>query len=280
MIGDNLFDIVEIQSDTLRYCFSEAFYGVWLWEASAEFEVDSVSFQSEGRTILFLTPFQKFRWRGTSSVKVQRLSFHADFYCIEYHKREVACNGLLFNSIYMMPQISVSPEFFSEIQEIIRKMQQIQASKVMLSESILKSYLQLLLALCSSEKSKQLSDQQKVIVSDEKIIQFQELMEIHFRTQRSIQFYAGLLSVSSAVLTRKAKSHFGKTPMQLIRERVILEAKKLLHLTQKTIKEIAFELHFEDEFYFSRYFKKVAGVSPLGYRQQVGISEVTKKSIK
>ena len=67
--------------------------------------------------------------------------------------------------------------------------------------------------------------------------------------------------------------------MQLIQERVTLEAKKLLHLTYKSVKEIAAELNFEDEFYFSRYFKKNVGVSPLRYREKVGISIVAKISM-
>ena len=68
------------------------------------------------------------------------------------------------------------------------------------------------------------------------------------------------------------KKQFSKSPSQLINERVVLETKKMLHLTYKTIKEIARELNFRDEFYFSRYFKKNVGVSPSVYRKKVGIS--------
>ena len=57
---------------------------------------------------------------------------------------------------------------------------------------------------------------------------------------------------------------------------MVLEAKKLLHLTYKSIKEIAQELDFEDEFYFSRYFKKEVGLSPKQFRDSVGISIVAK----
>lgn len=61
---------------------------------------------------------------------------------------------------------------------------------------------------------------------------------------------------------------------------MILEAKKEIHLTYKSIKEIARDLGFEDEFYFSRYFKKKVGVSPKTFREQVGVSIVAKKSIE
>ncbi|KKX52224.1 helix-turn-helix domain-containing protein [Sphingobacterium sp. IITKGP-BTPF85] len=50
----------------------------------------------------------------------------------------------------------------------------------------------------------------------------------------------------------------------------------MLHLTYLSVKEIAAKLQFEDEFYFSRYFKKNVGISPSGFRERVGISIVAK----
>jgi len=61
-----------------------------------------------------------------------------------------------------------------------------------------------------------------------------------------------------------------KTPSTLINERIIIEAKRELYLTDKTVKEIAWELGYEDEYYFSRFFKVNADVSPRLYRETVG----------
>ena len=75
-------------------------------------------------------------------------------------------------------------------------------------------------------------------------------------------------------LSKRSQRYFSKTPSELIQERVILEAKKLLHLTRKSVKEISFSLNFEDEHYFSRFFKKSVGISPQIYREKAGISKV------
>jgi AraC-like DNA-binding protein len=74
--------------------------------------------------------------------------------------------------------------------------------------------------------------------------------------------------------SKRCTRYFKKTPSQLIQERLILEAKKLLHLTRQSIKEIAYALKFQDEFYFSRVFKKVTRVSPQTFRDKTGISIV------
>ena len=88
---------------------------------------------------------------------------------------------------------------------------------------------------------------------------FQNLVEEYFLKEKSHAFYADLLYISPNNLSKKIKAEFSKTPSQIIQGRVILEAKKQIHLTRKSIKEIATELNFEDEFYFSKYFKKTYG---------------------
>ena len=68
------------------------------------------------------------------------------------------------------------------------------------------------------------------------------------------------------------KNHFNKTLTDMISERIIIEAKRELYLTNKAVKEIAFELGYKDEHYFSRFFKNNADVSPQIYRDTVGFA--------
>jgi AraC-like DNA-binding protein len=69
------------------------------------------------------------------------------------------------------------------------------------------------------------------------------------------------------------KSYFNKTLSALINERIIIEAKRELYLSDKTVKEIAYELGYDDEYYFSRFFKVNADVSPQLYRDTVGFAK-------
>lgn len=251
-------------------------YSIFLVKEKGRFSVDFVEYEFVGNSIIFLSPYQNFRWLAAKTDTLTLLQFHGDFYCIEYHKKEVACNGLLFNSIYLQPHISLGKEKYRELGEIIHKMKNESSMAEQFSASVLRSYLQLFLALSSKEKSSQIEQEQKQRPFEQNILEFQKLLENYFQTERSPVFYAQKLSLSPSAFSKKVKFQFGKTPTKLIQERVILEAKKLLHLTQKSIKEIAAELHFDDEFYFSRYFKKEVGASPMHYREKVGISIVAK----
>ena len=82
-------------------------------------------------------------------------------------------------------------------------------------------------------------------------------------------FYAGILHVTPKYLSKTVKEITGKTCGEMIDEMVVIEAKALLNDTSLTIGQVADELHFSDQFFFSKYFKKQTGISPFGYRTAV-----------
>ncbi|MDR6489819.1 AraC-like DNA-binding protein [Chryseobacterium vietnamense] len=260
--------------------FTTENYSVVLWKGSGVFSVDDINYSYSGYNILFLSPYQKVKLASDSDENIDVLFFHGDYYCIEYHKEEVACNGLLFNNIYLNPGVELSEENYHYILELFSHIKKEESEKHPFSESIIKTYIQLILAIGSKQKS----SIEKSVIANEKLpnknaAEFQKLLETHFKNEKELSFYSDKLNITNNTLSKAVKKEFAKTPTQLINERIILESKKLLHLTYRSVKEIASELGFEDEFYFSRYFKKSVGCSPKNYREKVGISVVAKMSM-
>ncbi len=105
-------------------------------------------------------------------------------------------------------------------------------------------------------------------VQIETIRQFNFLVDMHFREKHKVKDYAELLFKSPKTLSNLFATYNQKSPQQIIKERIVLEAKRLLHFTDKQTQEIAYELGFEDPAYFSRYFKKMAKISPSDYREK------------
>lgn len=255
---------------------NEPYYLILLFDGAARFSIDFTEYNCTGKSLVFLSPYQLLQWDTGNEVVVDLLRFHGDFYCIEYHKEEVACNGVLFNNIYECPFISVPDAVFDEITAAVQKIKAMESSRHSADLSILRSYLQLILALSSKEKQINIADHRIALHGKNSLASFQSLLEKHFITSRSVSFYAAHYGLSADAFSKQIKKQFGKTPSQLIQERMILESKRLLHLTFKSIKEIATELGFEDGFYFSRFFKKETGVSPKTFRETVGISVAAK----
>ncbi|SZD72837.1 Arabinose operon regulatory protein [Candidatus Ornithobacterium hominis] len=257
----------------------EPYYLIFLTNAKASVSINFSSFELPANSLLFLSPYQLLSWENWENQPVFCLKFHGDFYCIEYHKKEVACNGLLFNNIYFQAFVPMENQFFSEIQNIVKKMKNYVDAQDEFSLSILRTYLQLILAIASKEKSELMKKIEPKIKENQELKDFQKLLEKEFIENRSVSFYAEKFGLNASSFSKKIKNLYGISPSVLIRERVVLEAKKMLHLTQNPIKKIALDLSFSDEFYFSRYFKKEVGVSPQQFRDKVGISIVAKKSM-
>jgi AraC family transcriptional activator of pobA len=95
---------------------------------------------------------------------------------------------------------------------------------------------------------------------------FSELIERRYRDNHSVAQFASALHVSESRLRNTCLAATGQSPIQLIHARVLLEAKRQLHYTSKSVREIAFALGFDDPAYFTRFFSRLAGASPRAFR--------------
>jgi AraC-like DNA-binding protein len=97
---------------------------------------------------------------------------------------------------------------------------------------------------------------------------FRLAVEKHFRTTTSVSDYAKYLHVTADHLGAVVRGQTGRTPGDIIRERLLLEAKRLLVHTSMNISEIAYALHFEDPAYFSRFFRRLVDKAPGDFREE------------
>lgn len=229
------------------------------------YQADNTAFSFSGPTLIFITPGQSVTLISDGDMSYSLVQFHTDFYCIEAHQQEIACNGILFNTVHTNPMLSLTDAQLSDFNVHLGYLQS-EMNRVNASPMVLKAYLQLFLAKCSTIK---VSVDESQLGKDEKdhiMEQFRILLDKHYLLLHKPNDYARLLSISSNTLSKKALRYYSKTPSEMIRERLLLEAKKMLNLTALSVKEIAYQLKFSDEYYFSRFFKKNTSFSPQGFR--------------
>ena len=98
------------------------------------------------------------------------------------------------------------------------------------------------------------------------------LIDMHFIDQRNISFYSGTLNISSRQLNNILKENMGKSISALVHQRILIEAKRLLSYTDKTISEIAYELNFSDKTYFHKFFRVNENLTPEAFRKKISTS--------
>jgi AraC family transcriptional activator of pobA len=95
-----------------------------------------------------------------------------------------------------------------------------------------------------------------------RIDRFRQLIELHFREQRDLDFYADALGLTRRTLSRLTAERLGCTPAALLHRRLATEARRLLRYTSASSADIAAQLGFEDPSYFSRFYKRMTGQRP------------------
>jgi AraC-like DNA-binding protein len=124
------------------------------------------------------------------------------------------------------------------------------------------------LLLIRAARSRGARNQKRSNVPYDFLFNFQELIEENFMTLKTPRDYAAKMNITPNYLNALCRKKSGKSAGELIRQRILLEAKRLLAHSTMSISEIAFQLGFEDNSYFGRYFRRYTRLTPGEFRQQ------------
>jgi YesN/AraC family two-component response regulator len=248
---------------------------IWVKEGSGKLKTNFSEYSFENNSLFSFAPYQPFML-SSKLVKGVAIYFHSDFFCIHKHQTEVTCNGVLFNNIYQKPFFQVDDILEDSLDTVIQQIKAEIQKPGLAQYELLISFMKIFLISASRVKAHQQPESipQPAATKEPFILQnLKDAIERDFRSKHTPQDYAILLNISSNALARIIKTHFNKTLTNLITERIIIEAKRELYLTNKSVKEVAYELGYDDEYYFSRFFKKNVNISPQTYRETVGFGK-------
>lgn len=235
------------------------FYAVyWIHQGSGIHVIDFEEYEIKPNRIFFVKPEQIHFLHNDTMMEYSALQFTEEFMSCsdtgyQTEEREIAvCHDLTLEE--------------QERMEILFK--QISAEAV--------SGLEHSTALIQSEINTLLLDLERIGLDKRRytalpdlLLKYRMLVEKQYTATRLVQKYAGQLGVSANYLNVLVRKYLGKSALNLINERVILEIKRRLLRTEKGVSEIAYELGFDELSYFSRFFKRHTGMTPIAFREKM-----------
>ncbi|MBL4709842.1 MAG: helix-turn-helix domain-containing protein [Flavobacteriales bacterium] len=239
-----------------------------LWnrsEESVKLVIDNELFLLQPNQIVTVTYLQNISF-DMGCPPLHAIIFNREFYCILDHDEEVSCNGILFFGTQDLPIITLDEgeraKFNVLLQVFIDEFETPDRIQGEMLQTMLKRFIIKCVRLAKEQLiTKELNNNQVEIIR-----KFNVLVDTHFKEKRHVKDYAELLFKSPKTLSNLFGIYNQFSPQQIIHNRLILEAKRLLHYTNLPVTEVGLELGYEDPAYFSRFFKKHTGKSPSEYK--------------
>lgn len=224
-------------------------------------EIDFQQFKIENACVIYVHPNQVHRLIAFENVTLSFWAIRNEDLNPEYLK--------LLEEITPAKPLALEKEIFSVISEAVSLCIKIsERNHEKLYHSLLKDSCNTLVALVASQYLTQAKSAETLSRFDVMTKAFKAILERNFITSKKPAEYAQTLHISSSYLNECVKNTTGYPVTHHIQQRIILEAKRLLCYSDKSVKEIASELGYDDYPYFSRLFTKVTAMTPLTFRNK------------
>jgi AraC-like DNA-binding protein len=243
------------------------FYILLLFTAgSGTHAIDIQSYSVEAGAFFFLAPGQVHSWQLSEDCEGHILFFSTEFYSFGFPSKNLL-HYPFFSASEMPSRLLLPAKQQVDVERLFEAMEAEILNPASSKKEMLRSYLEILLITLSRiyESAYGLKTENRPSQNRQKALE--SAIETHFRSQHQASFYSDLLNLSLKQLNRQSKTFLGKTVSQLVIDRIILEAQRLLTYSDKNISEIASQLGFEDPSYFSRLFRKKSGSTPEQFRK-------------
>jgi len=239
---------------------------VWCSSGTATLVVDENEFDLRANSVITITSGQIHYIKKSKSAKGFVVEFTYDFFCKDDKDIELIFHNSLFCHFAMNEVVALGKSNLleSELEQIEKELKQ-QPYQYLIT---VHSRIQLILVEINRSKIKQGDE---IYKPDALFLKFLESIRANFRNNLTTRQIAASLHTTETKLNELSKLHTGRTAQSVVHGLVASEAKRLFMYEKLSVKEVAYELGFNDPFYFSNFFKKQTKQSPKTYKEKFAI---------
>ena len=236
---------------------------VFFTKGSGTHEIDFDIFTIQPGSMFFLQPGQMHHWNLSDDVEGFVIFYSQEMYNLYFGQKTIA-DYPFYSSVDNKPEMVFGA---SELKAILPYFESLIA-ETQLNQLLKQDKIMNLLDIIHIEIARKYSETHlhEAHSYNVKIKNFEVLLEQNYKTEKAPFFYASQLNITLKHLNRICNEMLQKTTTEVITDRIILEAKRMLMDKKFAINEIATELGFDDYSYFTRLFKKHTGITPTNFR--------------
>jgi AraC family transcriptional regulator, transcriptional activator of pobA len=258
----------EMDEPEVEDIHKHTFYEIlWTEKGISRQTIDYKEYEVLPNSLFFISPNQVHQFEEWKPLKGGTILFTEDFFLLNHNNKDKLFELSFLDNFYANPCIQLDKKNFADIKQTIDLIA-IEQKRTDKSQSITQSLLHILLVqvqrCIDTETEKTISKKYLILFK-----QFKNLLDKHFAENKTTTFFAQQLHITAHHLNLITKEVTGKTTSEVIRARSILEAKRLLTFTDKTVSEIAFELNYTDSSYFAKTFKSETNISPMEFKTEM-----------
>ncbi len=265
---EDIFVLTDFKCDPAQDLFEKKglFKVLWSKEEEVDLKVDGYQLKLKKNQIIFCTPLNIMEVPMENKGLISFV-FNKQFFCIQTHDDQVSCHGFLFFGSAQPQVIDLTPSEEQHFEMMHQMFIKDLSIKDQLQGEMLRSLLKRLL-ISSTRMLKEAKFEAPIENGKMNIIRkYYILVEQHFKEFHQVKDYANLLFKSPKTLSNIFSNHEEKSPLMVINERILLEAKRLLLYSNQSNDEIAEELGYKDAGHFSKFFKKHTKLNPSSYKK-------------
>jgi len=243
---------------------------MWFWKGTGCHHIDFADEELQAGRIFVVSPGQPHQFKPCENTEGIIIQFDDSFFSQEGHKLENIIKYSVFNVFDRPPYYIIGEQTANRLHGIAEEMIRESTDDgnfghIDYIHNLVKMFLIILIREGLRNDHEHLYGTTAAYTN---FINFRKELDRNYRRYHSVQQYASELGMSVKTLSNSTLQCSGQSPLKLINNRLIVEAKRMLMSTPKLVKEIAYELGFEDDSYFVKFFRREVGILPTVFREQ------------